>query len=76
MSERIDKLCDELKTRLDAIDDGVQRAKASISAAPAKAGQAIQAKLDQILRLLFAYAIEGDSQCFVHLSMGKFISCR
>ena len=37
MSERTDKLCDDLKARLNAIEASVQRAKTNIAAAPAKA---------------------------------------
>ncbi len=47
MSEQIDALCDNLKDRLDAIDANLQRAKANLSAAPVKAGQALQSKLDE-----------------------------
>lgn len=47
MSERIDKLCDDLKSRLNAIDESIQRAKTNVSAIPAKGEQAIRTKLDQ-----------------------------
>ena len=47
MSERVDRLCDNVKARFDALDASVDHAKTSVSASTAKTAQAVMARLDE-----------------------------
>ena len=47
MSERVDKFCDGLRDRLNAIEARVQSAKANIQALPGKAEKAVQAEVEE-----------------------------
>jgi len=47
MSERVDKFCDGLRHRLNAIEARVQSAKANIQALPGKAEKAVQAEVEE-----------------------------
>ena len=47
MSERVDKFCDGLRDRLNAIEARVQSAKANIQALPGKAEKAVQDEVEE-----------------------------
>ncbi len=47
MSERVDKFCDGLRQRLNAIEARVLSAKANIQALPGKAEKALQAEVEE-----------------------------
>jgi len=46
MSEKVDKFCDKLRDRLNAIEGRVQSVKADIQTLPAKAEKALRDKID------------------------------
>ena len=47
MSERVDKFCDGLRERLNAIEGRIQSVKTNVQGLPAKAEKALQQKLDE-----------------------------
>jgi len=47
MSERVDKFCDGLRERLNAIEGRIQSVKTDVQAMPAKADKALRDKLDE-----------------------------
>jgi hypothetical protein len=47
MSERVDKFCDGLRDRLNAIEARVETIKANVQALPGKAEKAVQDKVDE-----------------------------
>jgi hypothetical protein len=47
MSERVDKFCDGLRDRLNAIEGRIQSVKTDVQGLPAKAEKAVQQKLDE-----------------------------
>jgi chromosome segregation ATPase len=47
MSARVDKFCDGLRERLNAIESRVEAAKASVQALPGKADKAVQDAVEQ-----------------------------
>ena len=48
MSERVDKFCDGLRERLNALERGIQSVKTNVQALPAKAEKALREKLDDV----------------------------
>jgi hypothetical protein len=48
MSERVDKFCDGLRERLNALERGVQSVKTSVQALPAKADKALWGKINDV----------------------------
>lgn len=47
MSERVDKFCDSLRERLNALEGRIQSVKTDVKALPAKAEKALREKLDE-----------------------------
>ncbi|HSQ56324.1 MAG TPA: hypothetical protein VLM40_11345, partial [Gemmata sp.] len=47
MSERVDKFCDGLRHRLNALEARIQSAKANVQTLPGKAEKAVQAEVEE-----------------------------
>ena len=54
MSERVDKFCDGLRERLNALEGRLQSVKADMQVLPAKAEKALREKLDEARTKLLA----------------------
>jgi hypothetical protein len=48
MSERVDKFCDSLRERLNALEGRIQSVKTNVQALPAKAEKALRETLDDV----------------------------
>jgi hypothetical protein len=48
MTERVDRFCDDLRTRLNGVEDQLQRVKSSLASAQEESREALQTKLSTV----------------------------